>query len=164
MRTNERINGINNWIKENPEVKEPNFYEITSCLIEVGNKPDKESLEGMKEMLELRDVFNHPFMKEDGPKDLFKEIVNNSFIENKQVSLEKSELLCKLMAVSFYIFQTKKNEPNYIYDNVGEFEKMKSMQMVCQDDISFMENIDKVFNYIEKSYVNKNNISNHHTK
>ncbi|MCI8567742.1 MAG: hypothetical protein HFG48_00300, partial [Bacilli bacterium] len=33
----EKLVGINTWIVNNPEVKEPNYYEIMDCALMVGD-------------------------------------------------------------------------------------------------------------------------------
>ena len=35
QRLTNKINNINTWIKEHPEVKKPNYYEIINCMVEV---------------------------------------------------------------------------------------------------------------------------------
>lgn len=150
-----RIAGINKWIKDNPDVTAPNMYEITDCMIEVGeafNKKlkcygkdvvrnynistiddeNKNCTKQFLEMLKLREAGIDDFLKSNkSASKLFNELYDTTleghYIIPKENPYIKKELLDKLMGVMFYIYQVKQTNPNYEYDNRKEFEEMKEM-------------------------------------
>lgn len=59
------------------------------------------------------------------------------------------------MSVPFYIWQVKRTEPAYQYDNINEFEGMKQMNALYQASVSpaqFAESVDNLHKVIESSY------------
>lgn len=135
-----RIKGINKWIVENPDVKDPNMFEIMDCTVElgklarsagVGDLPGKYPQEG--ELLELykahSEMVNHRLSFEEvgNPNslvyyekplyELFSEILMRSKIGEYHdleglAGQNKKELLCRLAGVGLYIEQQKRAVKN----------------------------------------------------
>lgn len=132
-----RVNGINKWIEENPNVTDPNMYEIMDCTIElgklsaeakVGDMPNKYPPEG-----ELRDTrvavskmvnsrLSHETLKDNNSLvhygsplyDLFSEVNMRCLLgeyNNPQgiAGENKKELLCKLSGIGLFIEQQKRS-------------------------------------------------------
>lgn len=135
-----RIQGVNNWIKDNPNITDANMYEIMNYLIETGwilsglnnnDIPDtaKEVVNEMKYMLSARKDYIEDFITSLNIKAIWNNYVNNVFsgkleFNSTEEDKKKKELLCKEMGVANYIYGVKRNEPNYKYDNKSEFEDM----------------------------------------
>ena len=176
-----KIVGINNWIKNNPQVTDPNAYEIVTCnvefaevLSEYAKKYDSKDLEyiqhqnpeiydcysGIEEMDGLRDTKNHPFFQSKEANDLYTAIKRSQqdmtydVPEDEQTKELKKELLCKSMSVPFYIWQVHRTEPEYEYDNDSEFNSMKAMLDIYKSEgnTEFVPQIEALFNVIEKNY------------
>lgn len=185
----QRIIGINTWIEENPQVTDPNAYEIMSCNIElaeciaeyknytnqlpitkieqnetsqvVENIPELiSSIKEIKKMEQLRDTTHHPFFQSEEANSLYKGIKQSQLSmdydipEDVETRKIKKELLCKSMSVPFYIWQVKRLEPGYQYDNIKEFSDMKAMLEVYKQEgnTQFVPQIESLFNVIEKNY------------
>lgn len=192
----QRVKGINNWIESNPQVTDPNAYEIMDCnvtlaeyiaeyrthmnelqlleTIEGRAYPVLENIEelapaikSIRKMDELRDTANHPFFQSKEAHDLY------SAVKKSQTSMDydipedidtrrlKKELLCKSMSVPFYIWQVHRNEPDYQYDNVTEFNGMKAMLDIYKQEgnTQFVPEIEAMFNVIEKNYKYSNKMT-----
>ena len=66
-----RIDGINTWIKSNPEVTEPNVYEIMDCNVQYA--------ELVAEYVTYYNENGWPFIEED--MMILQDIPNDCFIE-----------------------------------------------------------------------------------
>ncbi len=147
----EKLVGINTWIVNNPEVKEPNYYEIMDCALMVGDifsrlknyesrsideelflvvSSHKLKLE-LSKMIELRDLTNHSFMQENEEVSglLFHTISdclsgNLTHFEDSDVNEARNHVLRKCVSVPFYIWQVRQREHEYMYDNVSEFDQI----------------------------------------
>lgn len=173
----EKIQGINNWIKEHPQVTDPNAYEIMQCNVEfaeiLGQYQPYAATESfidhpefmdcytfLSEMDGLRDTRNHPFFATQEAKSLYLAVKESQLGMNYQVPVDpvtrqiKKELLCKSMSVPFYIWQTQRNEPDYQYDNAVEFSTMKDMLATYQADGNqqFVPQMKGLFDVIKKNY------------
>lgn len=181
-----RVKGINTWIKENPQITDPNVYEIMDCNIQFAEYTSKlnqccnqatdkdqvaKTLESARliveycnnqlgEMEQLRNVENHPFFQSPAANHLYTSLINVQAIGNYEVPEEledvqlKRELLCKSMSVPFYIWQVQRNEPDYQYDNVGEYQQMKDMLSLYKatGNTQFVKEVEDLFTTIEKNY------------
>lgn len=177
----ERVTGINNWIKSNPQVTDPNVYEIMDCnvsLAEVfseyakidnsrvlsnvaGNHPEIEScyLE-VVEMDSLRDTMHQPFFQSKEANDLYCAIKRSQLSmdydipTNPETRRIKKELLCKSMSVPFYIWQVQRTEPEYQYDDVTAVNGMMAMLDIYKSEgnTQFVPEIEALFGVIEKNY------------
>lgn len=131
----ERIEGINRWIEENPNVKDPNMYEIMDCTVELGKLARKANVGDMPgkypEEGELQDTYkayrnmvNHRISHEvlSNPDSLvnYKSELYGLFCEiNMRCQMgeyidpegmagqNKKELLCRLSGVGLFIEQQK---------------------------------------------------------
>lgn len=177
----ERIVGINNWIKANPQVADPNAYEILDCnvslaetLAEYAKVENSQVLQEVSskhseiepcylsvvEMDVLRDTTHHPFFQNKEVNDLYCEVkksqifMNYDIPENMETKRIKKELLCKSMSVPFYIWQVHRTEPKYEYDNASEFNSMKAMLDIYKQEgnTQFVPQIEALFGIIEKNY------------
>lgn len=161
----DRVTGINRWIKQNPQITDPNAYEImdcnvqfAECISELGQcynqSNDKDQLaqeleltrpsmeacyNQLGEMDMLRDIEHHPFFQSPEAKDLYGSLLETQAsgsyelpqtAEDRQL---KRELLCKSMSVPFYIWQVRRNEPDYQYDNAGEYQQMQEMLTIYKE-------------------------------
>ena len=208
-----RLERINHWIQEHPEVNDHNMYEYTQVLVEFGEilaeaneyykkngypeNVDKqggkyeipykvaefnEVNEEIKKLVKLRNLNNrnesstHLFTSVPEVRkfltELEKRIFSSEYIipNNLDIKKIKKEILCKCMGIAFYIWNTKRNEPEYIYDNINEFEMLQEMyntysaeegiQTIKHDakgntyeGPQFGEIIENIIKYINKSYI-----------
>lgn len=177
----QRVIGINNWIKSNPQVTDPNAYEIMDCNVSLAEifseyssfdnskvlqniaikHPEIESCYfGVVEMDELRDTAHHPFFQSQEAKALYAAVKKSQISmdydipEDMETRRIKKELLCKSMSVPFYIWQVQRTEPEYEYDNVTEFNSMKAMLDIYKQErnTQFVPEIEALFGVIEKNY------------
>lgn len=185
----QRVIGINNWIKSNPQVTDPNAYEIMDCNVSLAEifseyssfdnskvlqniaikHPEIESCYfGVVEMDELRDTAHHPFFQGQEAKALYAAVKKSQIsmdydipedIETRRI---KKELLCKSMSVPFYIWQVQRTEPEYEYDNITEFNSMKAMLDIYKQEgnTQFVPEIEALFGVIEKNYKYSNKKTN----
>lgn len=188
-----KIIGINNWIKENPQVTDPNAYEIVTCNVELAevlseyaskeNSRDIQQVSllhpeiedcyiGVVEMDTLRDTATHPFFRSKEASDLYCAIKRSQLAMNYEIPKDeetrriKKELLCKSMSVPFYIWQVHRAEPDYQYDNIAEFSGMKDMLELykAEGNTQFVPEIEALFNAIEKNYKYSDGKENKTTK
>lgn len=147
----ERLVGINTWIVNNKDVKEPNYYEIMDCSLMVGDifsrlknyegrTIDEEIILAMAsyklqleltKMIELRDLTNHPFIKENEEvSSLLFHTINAclsgdlTHFEDRGINDARNNILKKCVSVPFYIWQVRQNDNNYMYDNDTEFDEI----------------------------------------
>ena len=192
-----RVNGINSWIKANPNITDPNAYEIMDCniqfaeiiaklkayYIEAGEIPaDLDKTNGIMAtvnflaavhpeiekgynalgtMDDLRSIAIHPFFTTTEAEEMYCSIKacqdNANYIIPADEGMRriKRELLCKSMSVPFYIWQVHRNEPDYQYDNITEFESMQSMNSLYQGHekpSQFASQVDSLMKKIESNY------------
>lgn len=123
--------------------------EIEECYHELGTMDD------------LRDIANHPFFQTTEVNEMYcnikacQDFANYGISSDEGVRRVKRELLCKSMSVPFYIWQVKRTEPEYQYDNISEFEGMKSMNALYQaseEPPQFGKLVDALFEKINKNY------------
>ena len=146
----DRIQGINKWISENPDVTDPNMYEMIDCMTSVGvvareeniaNKPGKfpeqgsELYEIYKEWYKMhksrmsKELVNDPKYPANVNTDLYKYYSELNMIcctgelplpEEESKREEYLECLKKIGSVSLYINQQERDNSNYTYDNYNE--------------------------------------------
>ena len=177
----ESVKRINNWIKQHPEVTDPNAYEIMDCNVSLAEllseyaqidnsrvlqnaamkHPEIEPCYfGVVEMDELRDTAHHSFFQSQEANDLYCAIKQSQLSMNYDIPEEletrkiKKELLCKSMSVAFYIWQVHRNEPDYQYDNTTEFNEMKLMLDIYKQEgnTQFVPEREAMFHVIENNY------------
>ena len=199
-----RINGINTWIKNNPQVTDPNVYEIMNCNVryaetvaqlvayyneqgwpEINEETGDMMLEknwprsarvadlpylhpslancflGLCTMETLREFPMHPFIQIPECYDMYAVLrmrqLSGTYAlgkteEDRRI---KRELICKSMSVPFYIWQVQRTEPDYQYDNEGEFNGMKGMLALYEaneEPCQFKIQLTNLFNKIEEKY------------
>lgn len=190
-----RLTNINNWIKDNPQVKEPNMYEIVNCWCEYGeclyslrkyydengypiivdregnskeethynvwrlDEEAKKCGDSLKEMGILRNLDNHDFVKNEIVHKFLTDLQYHVVIgeydvpKNPVIGRIKKELLCKIMSVPLYIWQTKRSEPDYQYDNASEWMMLQDHYQHYQDEMgvqTVLSEIDKDGNITAK--------------
>lgn len=177
----QRVTGINDWIKSNPQVTDPNAYEIMDCNVSLAevfseyakidtsrilqkvasNHPEIEPCYfGVIEMDKLRDTANHPFFQSPEANDLYCAVKRSQLSmgydvpTNPETRRIKKELLCKSMSVPFSIWQVQSEKPDYEYDNAAEFRGMKAMLDIYKSEgnTQFVPEIEAMFDVIEKNY------------
>lgn len=193
---NKNMARINTWIQDNPQVQDPNAYEIIDCNVTYAeitreikeyydangypNILDEHGIPvaatwfdiprlhpllsdcflGLLKMEELRDVDNHPFFNIPAVSKMFCGLKLSQFClyslpEDISMRKIKRELLCKSMSVPFYIWQVKRENSNYKYDNREEFESMQDMFNLYQEsctDCQFKKQLEALFMSIRKNY------------
>jgi hypothetical protein len=182
----ERFKKINEWIESNPQVTDPNMYEIMDCAVELGkefikyktpnnSKEYKELLECYKEFEKMVSYSLPITVLEDKDSlvrfgtplyELYK-VVSESCTSSEYISPYgskgdmKKDLLCNLVGVGMFIEKQlrdlrKGNLISKIYDDEGEFEKIKKMYIKYMLDIDYApqykQEVAALFNYIEKQY------------
>ena len=152
-----RMRGINNWIAENPDVTEPNMYEMIDCVTTLGviareegiaERPNKFPEPG-SDLAELYAEWNKMYRarlswdKVQSPDfsvnkntnlyayftDLNMRCCTGEFRCPDDISQRKEFLECvkKLGSVSLYINQQRSQNPNFIYDNQSEYSDLTDM-------------------------------------
>ena len=121
----------------------------------------EEAYKAIGNMDDLRKTIEHPFFTSDAANAMYYAIKcsqdNADYIvpEDESLKIIKRELLCKSMSVPFYIWQTQRMEPNYQYDNIVEFEGMKtaySLYAEFEKPMQFGRQIAALHDTIEKNY------------
>lgn len=120
----------------------------------------KKISEGIDEMEKLRGIAHHEFFLTPEANALFcgiKESIRRldyQIPETEEMQRTKKELLCKSMSVPFYIWQVQRTEPEYQYDNVEEFSKMKANLDLYKKEgnTQFVPEIESLFRVIEQNY------------
>lgn len=197
---NNKMEGINNWIRNNPHITDPNVYEIMDCNVQYAEcisrlntyykengYPEIETKEGTRvatkydlptlhpsigdcffklvEMENLRKVTTHPFLTQPEPNSLLCSIKASAMAAEYEIPNDpaiariKRETICKSMSVPFYIWQVKRTEPDYQYDNQEEFSQMQEMfdlyKTTSQEQTGtcqYENNITALFSKIDKDY------------
>ena len=175
-----KVQNINKWIKENPNVSDANMWEIMNYLTELGwilsdlRKGSQEyetnvlpsSIEALnneiKFMLLSRKEYLNDFTNFLGIKALWEDYLKKVFTgnieyNNSEIDNQLKELLCKEMGVLCYIYGVKRNEPDYLYDNKLEFEEMKE-KIKLLDNNEIMPQV--LLKIIESNY-NKDSTKGH---
>ena len=175
-----KVQNINKWIKENPNVADANMWEIMNYLTELGwilsdlRKGSQEyetnvlpsSIETLnneiKFMLLSRKEYLNDFTNFLGIKALWEDYLKKVFTgnieyNNSEIDNQVKELLCKEMGVLCYIYGVKRNEPDYLYDNKLEFEEMKE-KIKLLDNNEIMPQV--LLKIIESNY-NKDSTKGH---
>ena len=197
---NNKMEGVNNWIKSNPHVTDPNVYEIMDCNVQYAecismlnmyyqknSYPEIQTEKGTRkatkhdlptlhpsletcffklvEMENLRNVNSHPFFIQPEPNQLLCSIKTSAMEAEYQIPSDpdiakiKRETICKSMSVPFYIWQEKRKNPHYQYDNQNEFTSMQEMfdlyKTTALEKIGtcqYSEEIKSLFDKIDKDY------------
>ena len=165
-----------NGYPENIDVQ-GGHYEISYKVAEFN-----EVNEEIKKLVKLRNLNNrnesstHLFTSVPEVRkfltELEKRIFSSEYIipNNLDIKKIKKEILCKCMGIAFYIWNTKRNEPEYIYDNINEFEMLQEMyntysaeegiQTIKHDakgntyeGPQFGDIIEDIIKYINKNYI-----------
>ena len=136
----QKISNITNWMKENPQITDVNMYEVSECLLEfsfieklfngIREFQDKEMCIEinnnitflMKYMLDMRSKSITDFIDNMDIADLFDSFVKNSFDGIIKHDNKYKELISKEFGVLFYIYNVRKDNKEYQYDNTAEFE------------------------------------------
>ena len=115
----------------------------------------------LEKMDELRDTDNHPFFTFPEAQEMYysvkycQDFASYVLPQDESMRRIKREVLCKSMSVPFYIWQVHRTEPNYQYDNKGEFEGMKeafALYEVSEEPCQFLPLVFNLHNKIEKDY------------
>lgn len=176
-----RLKGINGWISDNRET-DPNFYEICDCWIsfgllahEVNNNTDLHEAndfktiscfltsccEQMAIMEGLRNISDDPFLrKNNDARELYNGVVRDASMCLTNYDSITSELIKKSLSVPFYIWQEKRNNSEFKYDNKSEFDLMKTYFDVSSSNLdnnkkgyisNILEGIEKDAKWMQKS-------------
>lgn len=152
-----RMRGINAWIAENPDITEPNMYEMIDCVTQLGIIAREEGVRDMpgkfpaagSDLAELYTEWNKMYRS----RLSLDKVQEQNFSVNKNTALyayftdlnmrcctgefrcpedvagRKEFLECckKIGSVSLYINQQRLENPNFIYDNQAEFRDLEDM-------------------------------------
>lgn len=161
----QKISNITNWMKENPQITDVNMYEVSECLLEfsfieklfngIREFQDKEMCIEinnkitflMKYMLDMRSKSITDFIDNMNIADLFDSFVKNSFDGIIEHDNKYKELISKEFGVLFYIYNVRKDNKEYQYDNTAEFEMLKNISNGYKDELS-----EKLIKAIEEYY------------
>lgn len=147
----DRLFDINTWIDNNPDIKEPNYYEIMDSALMVGDifsrlknheartidedislviSSHKLRVE-LSHMIASRDLTNHPFVQENEEVSrlmfhTINDCLSGDITHFDDVDIEKARnhVLRKCVSVPFYIWQVRQNNSEYMYDNIMEFNEI----------------------------------------
>lgn len=152
-----KMRGINGWIEQNPQITEPNMYEMIDCVTALGiiareenvsQRPNKFPEPGSdlselyvewNKMYKARlgnEVVNDPKFSVNRSTNLYSYFMNLNmscctgefeYPENQAERREFLECVRKVGSVSLYINQQRLQNPNFIYDNKEEYETLMSM-------------------------------------
>ena len=144
------MRGINKWIGENPEVTDPNMYQMIDCMTSIGviasyegikDKPKQLPDEGTELFEIYREYYkmhksrmsrekvedlNHPANVNSDLYKYYYELFDKCFSGNLDLPKDKSkieeylECLKKIGSVSLFINQQERDNPSYTYDNYNE--------------------------------------------
>lgn len=120
------------------EGREASNYEIA-----VVNQDVRDVQEGIYQMMQLRG--NHQFFSDPTARAFMNELANASAVggyyisEDSQVDNLKKEILCQVAAIYFYIWYTKQREPNYVYDNVSEWDALNEKYALYKELVGVQE-------------------------
>lgn len=121
----------------------------------------EEAYKAIGIMDDLRNTVEHPFFVSPAAYNMYYAIKcsqdNADYVVPEDASLRriKREMLCKSMSVPFYIWQTQVKEPNYQYDNVIEYEGMKTALALYQESEKtpqFAGQVQALHDTIKKNY------------
>ncbi len=147
----ERIKEINKWIDSNPQVTEPNFYEIIDCTIGVG--VERRGQEELAKMYRKRKIFTEEcsFIEENEQhkaflQRLFDDCVTGRYVpyQDEQAERKRRELICKVFSVPFWLYGMAKENPSYRYDNVSEYSDMLYMYSKIKPDDEYKDFLSSV--------------------
>ena len=165
-----------NGYPENIDVQ-GGHYEISYKVAEFN-----EVNEEIKKLVNLRNLNNiqgnpdNSFTSMPEVRDFLTELEYRAYTadykipEDIEIAKIKKEILCKCMGIAFYIWNTKRSEPEYIYDNINEFEMLQEMyntysaeegiQTIKHDakgntyeGPQFGDIIEDIIKYINKNYI-----------
>lgn len=173
-----RLRGINKWISENPEITDPNMYEITDMTLKLGKIAAKEKVGDMdgkypKEGTELYDLYkeyqkmiysrfdlnkgkqiNPLFDRDSEVYKMFLELNMRAQLgEQPDYSEEEQEMFRKIAAVGNFIEQQKRDKAERIYDNSFEYDQIQSMYEKFRGTRGYMiKEVEAMMNKITKEY------------
>ena len=152
-----RMRGINGWIAENPNVTEPNMYEMIDCVTQlgiiareqgVGDMPGKFPAAGSdlatlyaewNKMYRARMSWDKVQAQEFSVNkttalyayftDLNMRCCTGEFRYPEDIAGRKEFLECckKIGSISLYINQQRLENPNFVYDNQAEYRDLMDM-------------------------------------
>lgn len=152
-----KMRGINNWIAENPDVTEPNMYEMIDCVTAIGVVAKEENIaqrpnrfpEAGSDLAELygewnkmyksrfgSDAINNPNFSVNRGTKLYNYFMNLNmdcctgefaYPENEAERREFLECLKKVGSIDLYINQQKLQNPEFVYDNKNEYDALMEM-------------------------------------
>ena len=157
-----KMRGINKWIEENPDVTEPNMYEMIDCVTQLGiiakeegiaERPNKfpepgSDLAGLyaewnkmyRARLSLDKAQNPDFSVNKNTNlyayftDLNMKCCTGEFRYPKDTEQRKEFLECvrKIGSINLYINQQRAQNPDFIYDNQIEWIFDRYGRKICR--------------------------------
>ncbi len=148
-----KIQGVNNWIEENPQIGNANMYEITDLVLQrndltVLGLSDESLDKEVEKMVNLRDASITEFLKEVPEcKPIFEAVINNS-PETQMLNQKQHLAVCRALSLPFYIYNTRKYgregdmlrvdnpQPNFVHDSLNEVkDEMVSAYSEMSDEL-----------------------------
>ena len=128
-------------------------YDIISIVPEISAARDE-----LSKLEKLRNIKTNQisFFKENAVSSMLTELGYRCFAgeyiipANPDIARIKKEAICKSISVPFYIWQVHRENPNYKYDNITEFNSMKDMYELVKEstgiEVTSIKDNDKVYN------------------
>lgn len=169
---NLRAQGIANWIKENREkydwAKDPNAYEMANVFLFGAKYASEEESIDMIALDEIWNVRSKDFencnISENNfvykiCQDAYNAAKNRKALVNDENS---HHALRKMAGIGLYLKQQKRDNQSIGYDNLSEYQSLiecsktlKGIHPELFDRYKFGENIEVLYNLIEKSLSDK---------
>ena len=185
------IKNINRWIENNPQVNEPNVYEIADCNIRfaeivskfkkcngfndrallidlVNREPDiLECYNQLNKMDSLRHISSHPFFQIPEVREVYSSIKkcqengNYELSNDDSFNIIKGEAIKKALSVSFYIWQVRQKEPNYVFDNISELTMLDTATSLLESqNDNFSKPLTNLYGIIKSNSIFKEECKN----
>lgn len=152
-------------------------YEISHKVVEFNEV--NEEIKKLAKLRNLNNIQGNPdtiFTSVPEVRDFLTELEYRIYTADYKIPNDpeieriKKEILCKCMGIAFYIWNTQRKEPEYIYDNKKEFEMLQEMYntysaavgiQIVKHDVEgntyegpqFGDIVEKIMKYINKNYI-----------
>ncbi len=169
---------INNWIEQNPNVTEPNMYEIMNATIELGKIARQESVAKMdgkypsegtdlyalyqeyEKMVEKR--IPHEVLSDENSTvrygtelgELYLQTAQicktGDYYEDAEIGGAKQQLMCRLAGVGLFIEQQKKAKAEIVYDNEREMQELNALMQIVEEKETHTQCYQQMKNMLSK--------------
>lgn len=146
-----RMQGINDWIRNNPQICNANMYEITSCALDRNDYKALDSTDDLdaelNTMVALRKESIDDFLEEVPECKKLYEAVINGDDSTQMLQANQKEVVKKSLSVPFFVYNTRKYGmsgdiknsdnpmPSFNHDNYNEVQEMVENYSELSDDL-----------------------------